>query len=171
MTIVKQVLLFTFSFGNLFYIRGVMRVSLHKRCRYIILMIYIFVLIFYISSFTHQFPSHCLCSFHIVNSIVCLLAAILQENSISIQDGVAELRRFTQTTGLSQGDNNLSPQVFSIQLSVYDSLMTCDILSFDLLYNNQYGLLWINNNQHGFNKREMGNIANLFWLINLISQG
>jgi len=121
-------------------------------------MIYIFVSTFDISSFTHQFPSHCSCSFHIVNFILYLLATILQENSISIQDGVAELRRFTQTTGVSQGDN-LSPQLFSIQLSVYYSVITCDILSFDLLYDIQYG----------FNKRHNAKYCqSVFRLINLI---
>ena len=63
------------------------------------------------------------------------------------QSSVA-LRR--QQAYQSQGDN-LSPKLFSIQLSVYSYVITCDISSFDLLCDIQ----------HGFNKHEMRNIANL----------
>src|ERR1700723_196752 len=45
-------------------------------------------------------------------NVLTLLASIFQENSISIDDGVAELKSFTQTTGFAQG-NNLSPLMFS----------------------------------------------------------
>jgi hypothetical protein len=44
-----------------------------------------------------------------------LLAAILQENKVTIEDGVTELPPFAQTTGLAQGDN-LSPLLFSVLL-------------------------------------------------------
>ena len=47
--------------------------------------------------------------------ILNLLVSILQENKISIDDGVAELPPFSQTTGVAQGDN-LSPLLFSVLL-------------------------------------------------------
>ena len=47
--------------------------------------------------------------------VLNLLVAILQENNICIDDGVAELPPFTQTTGVAQGDN-LSPLLFSVLL-------------------------------------------------------
>lgn len=48
-------------------------------------------------------------------NVLNLLVAILQENRISIDDKVAEVSLFTQTTGLTQG-YNLSPLLISIFL-------------------------------------------------------
>ena len=45
-----------------------------------------------------------------------LIRSILQENSVSIDDGVAQLEPFSQSTGVAQGDN-LSPLLFSLLLS------------------------------------------------------
>ena len=42
-----------------------------------------------------------------------LLRTILQNNRVSIDDGVAILESVTQTTGFAQGDN-LSPILFSV---------------------------------------------------------
>ena len=49
-------------------------------------------------------------------NILQLMKAILQENSVSIDDGVALLPPFAQTTGVAQGDN-LSPLLFSLLLN------------------------------------------------------
>ena len=49
-------------------------------------------------------------------NILQLMKSILQENSVSIDDGVALLPPFSQTTGVAQGDN-LSPLLFSLLLN------------------------------------------------------
>ena len=49
------------------------------------------------------------------DKFLSLLTAILQSNNIRIDDGVAELPPFSQTTGVAQGDN-LSPLLFSVLL-------------------------------------------------------
>ena len=50
------------------------------------------------------------------SNVLLLLMAILQENSVSIDDGVTLLPPFAQTTGVAQGDN-LSPLLFSLLLN------------------------------------------------------
>jgi hypothetical protein len=39
------------------------------------------------------------------NGILRLIIAMLQRNSVTLQDGIQELAPFDQTTGLPQGDN------------------------------------------------------------------
>lgn len=49
-------------------------------------------------------------------NILALLLAILQGNSVIVEDGVSELPAFVQTTGVAQGDN-LSPLLFTVLTS------------------------------------------------------
>ena len=49
-------------------------------------------------------------------NMLLLIKALLQENSVRIDDGVSLLTPFSQTTGVAQGDN-LSPLLFSVLLN------------------------------------------------------